>query len=139
MKSEFLIFLIELFFTTLTVLIAYLIYKDAKKRKMWAILWAYIAIIPVAGWIFYFFMRKPLIEERCPDCSERVNPGDPVCRDCPYNFTVIAEEKGLVKTYASAPFRVKIKAFFTGLKYLLGKNRVYGKDCARKKKNNREE
>lgn len=119
--------LIEITLTTIIILVSVWIYRDARKRKMWALLWAYMAIIiPVIGWIAYMLLRKPLIEKPCSDCQERFDSGDPSCRNCQYNFTLIAEERGLIKTYKRASFPEKIKSFFAGVKYLCNINR--GKD-----------
>ena len=80
--------------------------------------------LPVIGWGIYLFIRLPLYDKPCPGCEDRLEKGDPVCNECPYNFKLIAEEKGLIPSYKKASISKKIKSFFLGLKYLLKISKV---------------
>lgn len=117
---KILYFILEAFTFTVIILISIWIYKDAKERKMWALLWAYMALfLPLIGLVIYLFIRAPLYQEQCPDCEERMEVGDIICEKCPYNFKNIAEERGLIPSYKKASLKEKWKAFVTGLKYIL--------------------
>lgn len=97
-SMEKLITVIEIIGVFLILRVALAIYKDARNRNMWALLWAYIAILlPVAGWILYFLCRPPVPKKQCPDCFERTAARDIFCYRCSYNFVNLARERKVLK------------------------------------------
>lgn len=91
---EKLITVTEIMSVFLVLWVAMSIYKDARNRNMWALLWTYVAILlPVAGWILYFLLRSPIPKNQCPDCFERTARRDIFCYRCSYNFVNLAKER----------------------------------------------
>ncbi|MEQ8186923.1 MAG: PLD nuclease N-terminal domain-containing protein [Candidatus Eremiobacterota bacterium] len=102
MSAGKLITLTEIICVFLILWVAMSIYKDARNRNMWALLWTYVAILlPVAGWILYFFLRSPVPKNQCPDCFERTARRDIFCYRCSYNFVNIAKERNVLNIHES--------------------------------------
>jgi len=97
-SMENLITVIEIAGVFLILWVAMSIYKDARNRNMWALLWAYVAmLLPVVGWLLYFLFRSPMPKKQCPDCFERTARRDIFCYRCSYNFVNIASERKVLK------------------------------------------
>ena len=63
---------------------AIFVYRDAKKRKMNALLWAFIGFIGpfLIGVIIYLVCRAPITEMCCPRCGAAVSSVDKNCPEC---------------------------------------------------------
>jgi predicted nucleic acid-binding Zn ribbon protein len=68
--------------------------RDAKRRRMSALLWTLVAIlIPHGlGVILYFLLRQPLRAD-CPQCASTVHVGFNFCPRCSYKLN--ANDRGI--------------------------------------------
>lgn len=73
-----------LFLIVIPILIGGFVYRDAKKRRMNAFLWALAAaLIPAfVGLILYLFARGSSVEWMCPACGNAVEESFAVCPHC---------------------------------------------------------
>ena len=71
-------------FLVVPVLIGVYVYRDARRRRMNAVLWTLIAIVAPAliGFVIYLLVRGNYSDLECPQCSSPVTEHFVVCPQC---------------------------------------------------------
>lgn len=83
-KSIILMLVVLAVFLTIPVLTGVYVYRDAKRRRMNAVLWTLIAVAAPAliGFIIYLLVRGGYSDLECPRCGTRVTERYVVCPQC---------------------------------------------------------
>lgn len=83
-KSIILMLVVLAVFLTIPVLTGVYVYRDAKRRRMNAVLWTLIAVAAPAliGFIIYLLVRGGYSDLECAQCGTRVTERYVVCPQC---------------------------------------------------------
>jgi lipid-A-disaccharide synthase-like uncharacterized protein len=75
-------------FSSYVLLVGY-VSRDVKRRRMPALLWMLIVLLPGGiGAVVYFLLRQPILS-RCPNCSTELSSSHHFCPQCQFQMAPV--------------------------------------------------